>query len=398
MQAAKTSMSSKIIGLDSDKFAQIVVDAVTSIKVTSESSGKTRYPIKSINVMKSQGKSAAESALITGYALNCRRASEFMPKSVKNAKIALLDINLQKQRMKMGVQVLVEDPRALEEIREREHTLIRDKLEMIFNAGANVVLTTKGIDDYCLKYFVDKKALGVRRVTKEDMRRIAKITGGKVVLTLADMEGEEQFDASCLGHCDEVAEERVADDQLIYFKGCKTSRAATILLRGPNEQMLDEMDRSVHDAVCVIKRVLESQNVVPGGGACEAALSIYLQNFATTLGSREQLAIAEFAEALLVIPKTLAVNSALDATDLVAKLRAYHNTSQSDSTRSDLKNSGLDLLNGKIVSMTETGVLEPAISKLKSLQFATEAAITILRIDDVIKLSPPQEQQDPHGH
>ena len=160
--------------------------------------------------------------------------------------------------------------------------------------------------------------------------------------------------------------------------------------------MLEEMERSLHDTLWAIKRALESGNVVPGGGAVESALSIYLENFATTLGSREQLAIAQFAESLLVIPKQLAVNAALDSTDLVAKLRAYHNAAQTDSTKKQYAQYGLDLKNGKLVDNIEAGVLEPMISKVKSIQFATEAAITILRIDSTIKLNPKAEPQRSH--
>ena len=178
-----------------------------------------------------------------------------------------------------------------------------------------------------------------------------------------------------------------------FFVLFQSMGATTVVLRGANEFMLDEMDRALHDSLMVVKRVLESNQLVPGGGAVEAALSIYLENLATSLGSREQLAIAEFAEALLVIPKTLAVNAAQDATDLVARLRAYHNTSQlPDSGKEHFKQYGMDLIRGKIRDNMAAGVVEPAISKIKSLRFATEAAITILRIDDCIKLNPKQEQ------
>ena len=161
--------------------------------------------------------------------------------------------------------------------------------------------------------------------------------------------------------------------------------------------MIDEMERSLHDALCVVKRVLESKTVVPGGGAVEAALSIYLENFATSLGSREQLAIAEFAKALLVIPKTLAVNAAQDATDLVAKLRAFHHKAQTDKEKEDLKWIGLDLVKGVVRDSKKAGVLEPGNSKVKSLKFATEAAITILRIDELIKLEP-EKTDDPNSY
>lgn len=173
----------------------------------------------------------------------------------------------------------------------------------------------------------------------------------------------------------------------------KNHNSASIILRGANEFFLDEMERSLHDSLCAVKRVLESKKVVPGGGAVEAALSVYLENFATTIGSREQLAIAEFANSLLIIPKTLAVNAAKDATDLIAKLRAFHNSSQIKADHAHLKNVGLDLLEGSVKDCIKMGVVEPAISKIKSLKFATEAAITILRIDDLIKLQKVKEDR-----
>merc|ERR1712216_836964 len=196
-----------------------------------------------------------------------------------------------------------------------------------------------------------------------------------------------------LGTAEEVVEERVCDDDHLIIKGGKTQRACCVLLRGANDHLLDEVDRSLHDALCAVKRTLESASIVPGGGCVEAALSIYLENFATTLGSREQLAIAEFAEALLVIPKQLAVNAAQDATDIVAKLRANHNASQTDATKAELKRFGLDCISGKIQNNLAAGIIEPALSKVKMIQFATEAAITVLRIDDMIKLAPEEPQQ-----
>lgn len=396
INAAKTSMSSKIIGPESEFFAKLVVDAVTSVKVVEEGAkgkSKARYPVSSINVLKSHGKSALETILVDGFALNCTKASQQMPNYIKGAKIALLDFDLQRHRMQMGVSVIVNDPNELEHIRQREIDITKEKIQKIIDAGANVILTTKGIDDLCLKYFVESGCMGVRRCKKEDLRRIAKATGGQVVLTLADLEGEETFDPATLGEADEVAEERVGDGELIFIRGCKTRRSTTVVLRGANENMLDEMDRSIHDSLMVVKRMLESNQLVAGGGAVEAALSIYLENFATTLGSREQLAIAEFADALLVIPKTLAVNAAKDASELVARLRAFHNTSQSDATKRELRFSGLDLLEGTVRDNLAAGVVEPAISKVKSLRFATEAAITILRIDDMIKLNPKEQQE-----
>jgi len=412
INAAKTSMSSKILGTEEDFFSRLAVDAVQSVKMkapsseqpppskSSSSSGQPaaslryKYPLSAIHILKAHGRSSTESHLVEGFALNAMRAAQGMPTSVENGvKIAMLDMNLQRHRMAMGVQVIVKDPKEIENIKRREMDITKERIHKILDAGANVVLTTKGVDDLCLKYFVEAGVICARRCNRDDLRRLAKATGGQVVVTMADMDGNETFDPDNLGTCDAVREERLGDGETLYAYGCAGRGACTIVLRGANEYALDEMDRALHDALCVVKRSLESHSLVAGGGASETALSVHLERLAVrTVETREQLALQEYAEALLVIPKTLAVNAAQDATELVAKLRAVHAQCQEQEALLPERHTGLDLIEGTVRENLTAGVVEPAISKIKSLRFATEAAITILRIDDRITL---QDMKDP---
>jgi len=383
-QIATTSLSSKFVGAENKLFAKLVVDAVKSVRMVNLD-GKVKYPVSQINVIKSHGKSSAESILIeNGYAMQLMRVAQGCPTFVSPAKIALLDFDVKKYTMRQA-EILVEDPDELEKIRQKEMDITRDRLNAIISTGANVIMTTKGMDDMSIKYLVDAGCLGVRRVDKSDMKRLAKVTGAKIQLTLANLDGGETFDEESLGHCEVVEEQRVGDNDFIFVKGAKDSRASTILLRGANEYLLEESDRSVHDALMAVSKTMESQYIVPGGGACETALNLHLEEYATSLESREQLAVMEFADALLTIPTTLTCNAALDAIDLCSKLRVAHHKGQ--------RTAGLDLINNTVQDAVANGVVEPMISKLKSLKFATEAAITIIRIDDLIKLTPENPQQ-----
>lgn len=431
MSVAATALSSKVISSDMEFFSELIADAALAVRVQqSQSSGasaagspgseakqvpalKEIFPIKNIKILKGIGKSITDSFLVKdGFALNCSLAHQGMPKeAVKDVRIAFLDFSLQKVKMKLGVQILVQDPgQQLEPIRAQELEIAKQRALRLVKAGAKVVLTTGGIDDLCAKVFTQAGIMGVRRVLKADLKRIARAAGGSILTssTALDVGSDANLDAtgdsfantseesvvksltSTLGTADQVVCERVSgDDELIIFRGLKKHASASIIVRGPNEYFLDEIERSVHDALCAAKRVLESKSLVPGAGAVEAALSVYLESYATSISSREQLAIAEFANALLVIPRTLAVNGSKDAVDLVAKLRSYHHLAQTKPDQKALRFVGLDLLSetgAGVMDVAKAGILEPAVSKTKALRFATEAAITILRIDDLIKL------------
>jgi T-complex protein 1 subunit alpha len=369
MKTVQTTLSSKLIGPESEHFANLVVDAMLNVKQTSLD-GTAKYPVKSVNILKIHGKSVLESQLVNGYALYTMRGAQGMPLSVKKAKIACLDMSLNRFRLAPGVAVLVENPEHLEKIRQRELNITKERCQKLIEAGANVIMCTKGIDEFAIKYFVEAGCIAVRRVAKPDLRRIAKATGAHVMISFAEDNGEESIDPAALGDADEVCEERVGDNDFIFVKGSKNTQSTTLLLRGANEFMLEEVERSVHDALCAVKRVLESNSLVIGGGCVEVSTSIYLDYYARTLGSREQLAISEFAEALNVIPKTLAINAAKDATDLLTKLRFVHDKAQKSEGEdvNKYKHTGLDLVHGKIRNNFLAGVFEPAISKVKSLK------------------------------
>lgn len=361
---------------------------------------KKKCPINKINIIQSHGKSALDSVFYPGYVLRLPRVSQQMPTKVENAKIAFLDINLYKFRLAMGTGIKVDDPKNLENLRQKECDVLKDRVQTIIKSGANVIFTTKALDNIAAKYLVEAGIIGVRRIEKPDMRRMAKATGGTVVTTLAQPDGTEYFDPAHLGTCESVYEEAIGDNDHIFVNIGKKAinNVCTIILRGANDMMTEEIERSLHDSLCVLKRTLESGKVVAGGGAVEVALHVFLNNFGKSFESKEQIPIMEFAEAMLVIPKVLACNAAKDAAELISKLTTVHALIQKNPTDEKyagkgLWHTGLDLVEGKIRNNLEKGVLEPLVSKLKSIRFATEAAITILRIDDMIKLIPNENEE-----
>ena len=392
-QVASTCISSKVIGgEDSEFFSKLAVD--TMLKVKRIVNGKVKYPVNSVTVLKAFGKSSKESILVDGCAVNCVIASEQMPKNIKDCKIALLDMDLMKEKMRPGVQLILTNPEEIERCKQQEAEIVVRRIKMIIESGANVVFISGGLDDLCAKYFVEKGIAVAKRVSTRDLHRIAKSTGATVVESLVNLEGEEEFTNTNLGSCETFTQEKIGDNELIVLRGCSDGSSATVLLRGANVSMLDEMSRSLHDALCVLRRVLESNTVSVGGGSTDVSLSVHLSEYATTLEGREQLAVQAFADALCVIPKVLAQNAAKDATELLSQMRKNHYQAQK---KGEKCYDGLDLINGVVRNNLEAGVVEPAISKVKCIKFATEAAITILRIDDMIKLNPipqPQMGQD----
>lgn len=322
-----------------------------------------------------------------------------MPLRLEGAKIAMVDFNLNKFRLAMGTQISVEDPKNLENLRQRECDILKERVQSIIDAGANVIITTKGIDDIASKYMVEAGVIGLRRVEKSDLRRIARATGGRVITTLAREDGTEGFNSEDLGEALEIFEEAVGDFDHIFIRTAKKDKGnvCSIVLRGASEMMTEEIERSLHDSLCVLKRTLESGQMCAGGGAVEAALSIFLNRYAEGMASKEQIPVMAFAEALLIIPRVLSRNAAQDTLELLSKLTSIHKSVQANPADAryqgkEIEFTGLDLTNGKIRNCKKDGVLEPLDGKIKAIKFATEAAITILRIDEMIKLMPEPEE------
>ncbi|GKT15427.1 T-complex protein 1 subunit alpha [Aduncisulcus paluster] len=439
LQVASTSMSSKIIGSEVELFSNIVVKAMQSVK-SKTASGDAIYPVKAVSILKCPGRPIAESELLNGYGFPGDRASKLMPNLVNGAKIAMLDFDLKKKRLGMGIEMKVENAEDLEGMQEKESEMAIADVKLVLSSGCNVVMTTQGIDDLCMQYLVRAGVLAVRRVPKSDLKRIAKATGGEVVSSLASDIGigeDEVFDASTLGESESVSVEEIGrHDHIVLINGCKNTAARTILLRGPNLHLLDEIDRSVHDSLCAVSKALTKKFVVAGGGAVETCLSTIISEMADHMDSKEAVGLRAFAESLLSLPKQLATNAALDSTDLIAALQAKHHEgvaalcsisehgspeiflekeshilSAPEEEEIKLRKAafkkfketcfyGLNVLTGEVRNNLMAGVLEPAISKAKTIKTAIDTVIQLLRVDERVIIQPPKQdprQQHPGG-
>ncbi|KAH9411836.1 T-complex protein [Ordospora pajunii] len=382
-----TSISSKVIGSESTLFCEIVVDALRCIE-PSEGGKKIVYPIEDINILKHPGGAMGESFLVQGYAMNCALASGFMKKVVKKPRILCIDFGLQKYKSPLTVNIVVDDPSKLEDIRKKELEITTNQIKCIAASGATVVLTTRGMDDFCTKLLLEAGIVGIRRCKKEDLDVIARACETSVLSSMSDLSGAENVPT--LGSANKFEVVSIGEEECVFIEGLK-KKMASIILRGANYQLLDEMQRAVHDAICALKRTLESKSVVPGGGAVECALSLMLEKFSFTVNSKEHVAIHRYAESLLSIPRILAANAGLDPNEIVAKLLAMQGTETSDKSGNSMF--GVDAVTGEVQNNVEAGIIEPSMIKMKSLRAATEASISILRINEVIML-PPEESRN----
>ena len=364
---AMTSITGKGAEKAREQLAEIVVEAVRT--VVDEETGKVDKDL--IKVEKKEGAPIEETTLIRGVVVDKERVNPQMPKKVENAKIALLNCPIEVKETETDAEIRITDPTKLMEFIEQEEKMIKDMVEKIASTGANVVFCQKGIDDLAQHYLAKAGILAVRRVKKSDIEKLSKATGANIITNIKDLTADD------LGEAGLVSGEKVAGDAMIFVKECKHPKAVTILVRGTTEHVVDEVARAIDDAIGVVACTIEDGKIVAGGGAAEVELAMRLRDYADTVSGREQLAVRGFADALEVIPRTLAENAGLDAIEMLVNLRAKHATDGSSTY-------GLNVFTGEVEDMAENGVVEPLRVKTQAIQSATESAEMLLRIDDVI--------------
>jgi thermosome len=367
-KAAMTSMASKLIADYKEFFADLAVKAMLEV---TEKEGKTwKVDVDNVKVEKKTGESLGETSLINGIVLDKEVVHSGMPKRMEKAKIALLDASLEIEKPEFDAKLNIETPDQIEAFLDQEEVMLKAMAEKITKSGAKVVICQKGIDDMAQHFLAKKGVLAVRRAKKSDMEKLAKATGGKIVTKLDDITPAD------LGYAALVEERRIGDDKMTFIEGCKNPQAVTILIRGSSERFTAEAERSLHDALCVIRDIIEEPRVVAGGGAPELEMSNVIRKYAETLPGKEQLAIKIFAEALETIAATLAENAGLQPIDIISELRSRHDMGETWS--------GIEVREGKVQDMSKIGVFEPLTVKKQIIKSANDAASMILKIDDVI--------------
>jgi thermosome len=382
-KAAMTSMASKLVAEHREYLAELAVKAV--LQVAGKEDGKYKVDIDDVKVEKKPGESLRDTLFVNGIVLDKEVVHPGMPKRVENARIALLDMPLEIEKTEFDAKINIESPEQMEAFLKQEEEMLKEMVEKLAAVGANVVLCQKGIDDMAQHFLARKGILAVRRIKKSDMEKLAKATGGKIITNLDDMTPAD------LGFASLVEERKVGEDKMTFVEGCKNPKSVTILIRGATERIVDEAERSLHDAICVVRDIVEEPKVLAGGGAPELEVARMLKKYAETLPGREQLAVKSFAEALEAIPATLSENAGLDPIDILSELRAKHEKGETWA--------GIEVISGKVQDMREAGVFEPVAVKKQVIKSATEAASMILKIDDVIAAgkakTPPTPSKGP---
>ena len=374
-KVAQVAIASKLLAEYKDYISDLAVNAV--MHVAEKSGTAYKADVDDIKVEKKPGGSLTDTALIQGIVLDKEVVHPGMPRRVENAKIALLNCPLEVEKTEFDAKLNIQNPDQMKGFLDEEQKILQDMVGKIASTGANVVVCEKGIDDVAQHFMAKKNILAVRRVKQSDMEKLAKATGARFVTNLEDLKSGD------LGHAKLVEERKVSDDKMTFVEGCKNPKAVSILVRGGTERVVDEAERAMHDALCVVRDVIVDPHVVAGGGATESELARLLRARAQKLSGKEQLAFQAYAEALEIIPLTLAENAGMDPINALMEVRSKH--------QAKLKWVGIDPFKGKVADLSKLEVYEPLAVKVQALQSAGEAAGMILRIDDVIASSKSKE-------
>jgi chaperonin GroEL (HSP60 family) len=379
---ARTSMYSKLVSEDSPILSQIAVDATRQVAEKADD-GNLSVDLDNIKVEKKAGGSIHDTKLIKGMVLDKEVVHAGMPKRIEKAKIALINSALEIEKTEMSAEIRINEPQQMQRFLDEDNKMLKSMVDKLRTVGANVVVCQKGVDDMVQHYLSRSAILAVRRAKESDMFKLSKATGAQVVNNLDDL------DAKDLGYADLVEERKIETDKWVFIEGCKNPKAVTILVRGGSQRVVDEAERSMHDALMVIKDALEIPEIMAEGGAPEAYIANDLRGWSNNLEGRAQLAVQKFADALDSIPLSLAENAGMDPIDTMAELRTKQNKGA--------KWTGVDVRNTKVTDMFKQDVLEPLVVKEQIIKSATEAACMLLRIDDVIAASKSKMPPGPPG-
>ncbi len=371
IKIAKTSMQSKLVSENSVPLSKLAVDAI--LKIVEKDGDKYSVDLDNLKVEKKAGGSIDDTALINGIVLDKEIVHSGMPTKIEKAKIALVNAALEVEKTEMSAEIRISDPTQMQQFLEEENKMLKSMVDKIHSIGANVLICQKGIDDISQHYLSKHGIMAVRRVKESDMTKLAKATGGRITTSLDDISTND------LGSAEIVQQKKVEADKWVFIEGCKNPRSVTILIRGGSQRVVDEADRSIHDALMVVKDVVEKPLIVAGGGSPEAYLATELNEWTGSSEGREQLAIKQYAEALESIPLTIAENAGMDPRDSLITLRANQSNGK--------QTVGINAREGKIGNMFSLDIVEPLAVKEQIIKSATEVACMILRIDDVIAVS-----------
>ena len=371
LKIATTSMQSKLVSEDSGFLSELIVDAI--LKIAQKSKNNYSVDLDNLKVEKKSGGSIEDTSLIKGVVLDKEVVHSGMPTKIQKARIALVNCPLEVEKTEMSSEIRINDPSQMQMFLEEENRMLKTMVDKLHHVNANVLICQKGIDDIAQHYLAKKGILSVRRVKESDMSKLSKATGGRITANLDDISEKD------LGTANLVQQKKVESDKWVFIEGCRNPHSVTILIRGGSQRVVDEVDRSLHDALMVVKDVVENPSIVAGGGSPEAYLSGQLKELADTFDGREQLAIRQYAEALESIPLTIAENAGMDPIDTIIALRAKQSGGK--------KSIGINAREGKIGNMYALDIVEPRVVKEQIIKSATETACMVLRIDDVIAIS-----------